>query len=61
MLLIYYYVWIKDLNKLDKCNVATHTTMYRCEYCLSERFLTKEKLFDHIKKCQEKDLILEEE
>ena len=25
--------------------------MYRCEYCLSRRFLTKEKLFDHIKTC----------
>ena len=47
-----HYVWIKDINKLDKHNVATHTTMYRCEYCLSQRFLTKENLFKHIKVCQ---------
>ena len=25
--------------------------MYRCDYCLSQRFLTKEKLFNHIKTC----------
>ena len=51
----YHYVWIKDINKLDKANVATKCTMYRCEYCLSERFLTKEKLFNHIEKCKNND------
>ena len=29
--------------------------MYRCEYCLSERFLTKEKLFNHVEKCKNND------
>ena len=51
----YHYVWIKDLNKLDKSNVATKCSMYRCEYCLSERFLTKEKLFNHVEKCKYND------
>ena len=46
-----HYVWIKDLNRLDKHNVATHASMYRCDYCLLQRFLTKEKLFNHIKTC----------
>ena len=46
-----HYVWIKDINKLDKSNVATHASMYRCEYCLSARFMTKENLFKHIQTC----------
>ena len=56
----YHYVWIKDINKLDKSNVASHCSMYRCEYCLSERFLTKEKLFNHIQKCKNNLSSLEE-
>ena len=46
-----HFVWIKDINKLDKSNVATHASMYRCEYCLSSRFMTKENLFKHIETC----------
>ena len=56
----YHYVWIKDINKLDKSNVSHKESMYRCEYCLSERFLTKEKLFNHTKKCVENKTTLEE-
>ena len=50
-----HYVWIKDINKLDKHNVATHASMYRCEYCLAQRFLTKEALFKHIEICLQCD------
>ena len=50
----------KDINKLDKANVATKCTMYRCEYCLSERFLTKEKLFNHIEKCKNNNKCIDE-
>ena len=56
----YHYVWIKDINKLDKANVASNCSMYRCEYCLAERFLTKEKLFNHIQKCKNNSSSLEE-
>ena len=56
----YHYVWIKDINKLDKSNVAHKESMYRCEYCLAERFLTKEKLFHHIEKCKNNKLLLDE-
>ena len=34
--------------------------MYRCEYCLSERFLTKEKLFNHIEKCKNNNKCIDE-
>jgi hypothetical protein len=40
-----HFVWIKDINKLDKSNVATHASMYRFAYCLSARFMTKENLY----------------
>jgi hypothetical protein len=56
----YHYVWIKDINKLDKSNVDSNCVMYRCEYCLSERFLTKEKLFNHIEKCINNDKSINE-
>jgi hypothetical protein len=46
-----HYVWIRDINNLDKSNVDTHASMYRCAYCLSERFMKKENLFTHIESC----------
>ena len=51
-----HYVWIKDINRLDAHNVATHASMYRCSYCNSARFMTKESLFKHIETCREDKL-----
>ena len=46
-----HYVWVKDINKLYHADIVHHHSLYRCEYCLSDRFLTKEHLFNHIKTC----------
>ena len=57
----YYYVWIKDINKLENANEATHNTIYRCKYCFDKRFLTKERLFNHIENCKYNKSLIKEQ
>lgn len=51
-LLLYkeHYVWIKNLDRFDASSTSKHS-IYRCSLCLTNRFLTKELLEKHIKKC----------
>ena len=57
----YYYVWFKNIDKLDNVDVETHYTMYRCQYCLNKRFLTKERLYNHIENCKNNKSLIEEQ